>query len=128
MTSRGFSLVETVFAMTVLSLVGLFVLNLFPTASLAVHRAAHELQAEALAQSVLEEMRATPFAAHEPDSSSALPRRTVEGVDYHPVLEVYVPAGEDAQHLKGLRVTVRWEYARKAHIVAHEAWIANLPR
>ena len=41
----------------ILALVGLSVLNLFPSSSLAAHRARQELQAEGLAQSLLEERR-----------------------------------------------------------------------
>ena len=61
--NRAFSLVETIASLSLLTVVMMLIFNLFPTSSVAVHKAQQQLQATSLAQSHLEQMRAQPFAA-----------------------------------------------------------------
>lgn len=59
---RGFSLIETIFAASILSIVLMVLFNLYPSSLLAVRRAEHRLEATTLAQSILESKRAMPFS------------------------------------------------------------------
>jgi len=59
---RGFSLIETIFAASILSIVIMVLFNLYPSSLLAVRRAEHRLEATTLAQSILESKRAMPFS------------------------------------------------------------------
>lgn len=73
---RGFSLIETIFAASILSIVLMVLFNLYPSSLLAVRRAEHRLEATTLAQSILEAKRALPFsqlATLAPNTDYALP-------------------------------------------------------
>lgn len=58
---RGFSLVEVIFAASLLSLVMLMMFNLYPSSLLTIRQAEHRLQATAKAQAILEQDRAGSF-------------------------------------------------------------------
>ncbi|MHB2019229.1 MAG: type IV pilus modification PilV family protein [Candidatus Xenobia bacterium] len=59
---QGFSLIEVIFAASLLSLVMLMMFNLYPSSLLTIRQAEHRLEATALAQSILEQYRAGPFS------------------------------------------------------------------
>jgi prepilin-type N-terminal cleavage/methylation domain-containing protein len=60
---RGFTLLETLLAATLLCLVVVAVLQLMPGSAFAARRAEHTVEAVSLGRSMLETMRAQPFAA-----------------------------------------------------------------
>ncbi len=58
---KALSLIETILAASVLSMVMMILFNLYPSSMLAVRKAEHRLQATAMAQSLLEFVRAQSF-------------------------------------------------------------------
>lgn len=127
---RGLSLIETILAASILSLVIMILFNLYPATMVAVRRAEHRLQASGWAQSLLEDARGMPFsslAAMIPSgqtSSGALDASTLspplyrkiptqpDGTNYGITLEVFIPStGQPPStplRLVGTRAVVTW--------------------
>ena len=131
--SRGFSITETLLAATVLGLVLFALLDLLPGTALAARRAEHSLEAVTLAQSMLDTLRATPFAELEPfkgtgwrggsDALAALcptqpwPRPAAEdGVALVARCRIDPVAGSDSEVLLRLAVSVRWTERASARL------------
>ncbi|HEY4002564.1 MAG TPA: prepilin-type N-terminal cleavage/methylation domain-containing protein [Candidatus Xenobia bacterium] len=120
---RGFSLVEVIFAASLLSLVMLMMFNLYPTSLLTIRQAEHRLQANSLAQAVLESYRAGPFAStyggtatvspgvvNSFQSPSGLPSYGIDGVQYWTeALASPSIDGAGSCRLVDLRVTCFWD-------------------
>lgn len=62
MLTRGFTLVETIFSTLFISLTVLAIVNLFPGAYLSVKKSEVQLQADLLANSLMDEMRNRPWS------------------------------------------------------------------
>ncbi len=134
---RAFTLIETIFSALVISLVLLAIMNLYPSALVAVKKSESRIQATNIALSVLEEMRATPFSELTiPFVMPAAPPFepvNLDGVTYTPTVTVYdtpavgTPATED-DYLKGIQVTVAWESRGIQHQITEETWVHALKR
>lgn len=108
---RGLSLVETVVAAGVLSLIVIFVVGMIPSFKMSNRRANMELQAGSLAQSGLEELRAVPFAEV---ADHAFDPTVIDGITYNRQVEVsdVVKAGtppNETEVAHTVRVTVTWK-------------------
>lgn len=127
---RGFSLLETVLATFIMSLITMAVFNIFPSSVMAVKRGEVELQADAIAQQILEEHRAKPFEELVIGPAIALPQVTLGGTVFRPGVRVFeVGSGANAanpDHLKAVRATVDWTHSSISHSLAREAWILSL--
>lgn len=65
---RGFTLIETIFATFIISVVIVAIFDLFPSSMVAIKRSEMQIEANDIAQSVLEDMRAVPFDSLTPYS------------------------------------------------------------
>lgn len=154
MTRRGFSLIETIFAASILSLVMMVLFNLYPSSLLAVRRAEHRLEATTLAQSILETKRAEPFsvlAAKTPDlyytrqndddlkklapGSDANGIVKEDGVTLVPSFKVFHVSGTDPSRMLGLQAVVEWDEnqntqpnLRRHQKIVHELWICDVKK
>ena len=120
-------MVETVFCISLVAVVLMLIFNLFPTSSIAVHRARQQLQASTMAQSQMEALRSHSFQEFKAGKLAPLKSR-VEGVDYTLSSEVYAIPGEDPGRLLGLRATASWSDQGRLHEVSQEAYYARIPR
>lgn len=123
---RGFTLLETIMATMLLAGCMLLLFNLYPASALAVRRSQDRMQADAVAQSLLAELRAQPFSALTL-GQTAEPDVTVGSTVYHRSVEVFGP-GDDPTLLKGIRVTVEWEWVRGKESMTHELYRVNLEK
>lgn len=103
MRRRAFALGETLLAFTIISLVLILLLNLFPSSLATVRRSEIRFQALTLADNTLEQQVARPFA----DLIVATSTQQAVG-DFQVQTQVLTIAGEDSAWLKNVRVTVRW--------------------
>lgn len=124
MKPRGFSLYETVVATLLISVVLIILFSLFVNARLSGSRVEQGIQADALAQTLLEQHRATPFEQLTLGTTqpSLLQRG---GIDYQPTVEVFLPE-PPSDGLKGIRVTIDWHFRNRDYQVVHESWVAHL--
>ncbi|MBI3925301.1 MAG: hypothetical protein HY319_07170 [Armatimonadetes bacterium] len=120
-------MLETILAGFLLISAVLLISNLYPTAILAVRQAEHRIQANALAQTILDEQRAAGFAGLALGTATDLPARTIDSVVYRPRLEVF-EVDADPEIVKGLRVNIEWDFRGKTRGVAYEIWIHDIPR
>lgn len=105
----GLSLVETVVAAGVLSLIVIFVVGMIPSFKMSNRRANMELQAGSLAQSGLEQIRAVPFADV---ASTVLPDVVLDGVTYKRrvlVSDIVTHGTPPVEIAHTVRVEVTWK-------------------
>lgn len=69
MKRAGFTLIEVIFTASLLALVFLVVLSIFPTAMFSVRQTEHRLTANNIAQAILDECRSGPFVNLRTDQS-----------------------------------------------------------
>lgn len=125
---RGFTLAETMVSLTLLSLLMVAVLNLFPTSMTVVKQTRTGWLARSSAQNKLESLAAQPFATLQvgleevveiklSDGSLANLKTTVSAVDGHP-----------EKFLKRLRCEVSWagRVSRKSALL--EVYVHSLRR
>ena len=117
---RGFTLAEMAVSLGIVSLLLIFVLNLFPSALVAQKGAEERLQAGSLARSLLEQQLDTPFGQLPVGLRRQLEPVSREGVLYQIRLEVDAGQGVDARFLRVLRVIVRWQSRGQQRIVQRE--------
>lgn len=122
---RGLSLVESIVSLLLLTLMLLGLLNLFPGALWANRQAELALQAQNVADRVLEEARSQGF---EQLATGKLPAQTIEvnGSSYQAQLEVSAVAGKEVKYLKALRVRVTWTVRGRQQELRREVWVSNV--
>lgn len=124
----GLSLLEVVVATSLLSLVAILVLNLFPSVILGMHRSHLANQAERVAHSELSRARLASFTSHIVGSVTTLPVVRVNGVEFTPELRVEAPSQGAPQRLKVLKVVVSWSERGRDHQVTREVWVSRVQR
>lgn len=104
---RGLTLIETVVAATMLSLALLAIMTIIPSTNAIARQAEIRLQADNLAQSLLEKQRLRPFADLAPQPPTDLAVVKLQSFpDLQPSLEIRsAGAGGRAREI---RVAVRW--------------------
>ncbi|MCE7874383.1 hypothetical protein DYH09_28985 [bacterium CPR1] len=110
MRRRGASLAEAILCFAILTLVVLLIFNLYPTSVAAVRVSGQRLQANALADSILEEQLTRPFSQLVPGPTQALPAVPGRGATFQPSVQFFAVnrAGIDPGLLVGVRVRVVW--------------------
>jgi hypothetical protein len=124
MIRRGLSLVDVIFTASLLALVFMVLMSIFPTAMFSVRQTEHRQVAASVALAVIDECRSGPFlplaSNGNYDVSSAGPlgdylRRQrltgADGLDYVPSLSVTAVNGSSVprESLAQITVTVRWK-------------------
>lgn len=122
---RGLSLLETVVATFLFTLVVVLVMNLFPSSLFSLQQAELKQRAERLCQSRLNEQRVKKFSSHTLNSTTPLAVEEWEGHRLTPALEVLPHPGTE---LKILRVSVTWKERNQTRKVSREVWITDVPR
>jgi len=125
--ARGFTLLETLVSLVMVSMLVMVVYNLLPLAFVATRQAGRETQADALATSLLEEYRAKPFS-HLVPGTLRPDAVTVGGTTYLPVIRVSQPTGPGAGRLRHLEVEVSWTHGNRAHSARYSLDVVDLPR
>lgn len=122
---RGLSLLETIVSGFILSLIVIFMVSLFPSSMIAIQKSESKLEADALASTLIEEVRYQPF-----DSMAALPpgavKRGKTNLTYS--TEVEEIPGSDPRYLKVVRVTVDWEERGEPRQLVREVWVHAVRR
>jgi hypothetical protein len=125
---RALSLVEMVVLAGVVSLIVIFTVGMIPSFKLSNRRANMELQAGALAQTRLEELRVAPF---ESLSSVASEDRVVDEISYHIEVSssVELSAGSPPEPIsKRVRVEVSWTWKDRPYQIFRETILCRLLR
>lgn len=136
MKNRGVNLMEVVLGASLLALVFLFMLNIFPATMIGVRKAEHRLDAAGLAESILEAARAAPFTdlvpgSYDADTPGALPlaRYTCEdNTVLEPRLTIETVPGIPATQLLRLRLTIHWSDRSGPQTLTQELRLADLKR
>lgn len=123
---RAFTLVENLLAFTLISLVLILLLNLFPGSMATVRKSEQRFKAITLADAVLEQQAALPFSKLTVPSSQDLDPVDYEQTHYSRRLEILPVAGEDQSWLKLVRVTVSWTYRQQPRQVVQELRVHRL--
>lgn len=121
--SRGVSLVETVLGLTIFLLVALTALNLLPSSWLGAHSGEQHLCASNMAQSILDEKRASNF---DNLSTGDFPAVQLYGTEYRPHLDV--ASDSSKPYLKVLTLKIEWDLPRGKQTLTRKISLCKLPR
>lgn len=125
---RGLTLMETILATFVASLVILAILQLLPSSALATKKAECKIQACALAISALDGQLARGFTAvaHQQGIDLELPDVESGGVLYHLTVQVVDAPQPRPTLIKVVRCTVEWNFAGQDFSTTQEAWLSKV--
>lgn len=126
-------MIEVVLGASLLSLVFLFMINLFPASMIGVRKAEHRLDAAAHAEAILDACRARSFADLAPGTYAAgslgLETRTTEdGVVLEPTLVIEPVPGIPPDRLVRLHLTIAWDEREVRQTFTQELRLADLNR
>lgn len=121
MKQRAFTLVENLLAFTLISLVLILLLNLFPSSMATVRKSEQRYQALTLADSLVEEQAARPFSKLVVGS-----HQQSDNGEYQIHTEILAIPGENPAWLKNVRVTVSWKYRDQPRQVMREMRLHRL--
>lgn len=125
---RGFTLLESLFSLLLVAMLVMFVYNLLPTSFLATKQAGRETQADAIAESLLEEYRAKPFSDLAPGVVKPDPVQAGDIV-YLPVVRISQPTGKGGNRLRHVEVEVSWEFRKnRFQQVRYALDVVDIPR
>lgn len=131
-TSRGFTLVETIFSTLFIGLTVLAIINLFPGAYLSVKRSETQLQADMMAKSVIEELRMTPFdqlvTGSYTKTGFPFEAQKIDNITYSPAVTIYNVTDTDPEIVRGVRVEVTYRVGPSSKTEVHETYIHALVR
>ena len=125
---RGLTLIEVLFATTLIGLIIIFLFCLYPSSVMAVRRAEHRMKAVQLAQSILEVKRFGPFSElGTPPGMYNEPVKGDDGTMFTPSrYECYEISGSDPAYLKGIRVTVSWKDKDVENYITQEIYVYRI--
>lgn len=127
--TRGFTLLETIFASVLFGFIVLFIANLYPSSIVAVRRGETQIIADNCAQAILEDLRSRSF----PNVSTVAPptyQKWVYGAtEFTPTVAVAYDSDTSLErYLKIATVTVTWDFQRRSNKVVHIMYLHNVTR
>lgn len=128
---RGVTLAESVLAIFLLALTVVLVLNLYTRSMATLRVSAQKIQADALAQSILEDYMAVRFADLKVAPPLVLPKVPGKGTEFEPTVEILdmtYPTGVDPTMIKRIKVTIRWQDRGMERVLVRELARANVRR
>lgn len=125
MKRRGLTLLELVVCFSVVLLLVIFVLNLFPGSLLALRQSEARLEAQRQAELLLDRARLARFDTYAVGSTQTLPPRGLNGTQFTPVLESVALAGYDSNQVKQLRAMVSWDDHGTIRRFSVAAWVSR---
>lgn len=127
MSRRGMSLIEVVLSATLLSLALMAILTLLPSANMVGRQAEIRMQADHLAQTLLERRRLLPFAqlVPQPPTLLAVVKRS-DLPDMQPIVEIVATGA--GNHAREIRVTVTWKAFHRDGSLTRASVVTSLLR
>jgi hypothetical protein len=129
--NHAVSIAESVLAVFLLSLTVVLIFNLFPRSMATLRVSGQKLQADAVADSVLEEYMVVSFKDLRPGPPQVLPKVPGRGTEFEPSVEIFDmtgPVGVDPTMIKRIKVTVRWKDRNMDHVLVREMARTNVRR
>lgn len=128
MKRRGLSIMESVLALSLVSLVLILVVSLFPDTLLAIRRSEQTVQADQWAQTLLEYEMARPFPELVAGAVYSPPDRQMGATTYHGTTRIFAVPSTRGDLVKGVNVTVSWEHGGKSHLSEYQCLVPNIER
>lgn len=130
-SNQAVSIAESVLAVFLLSLTVVLIFNLFPRSMATLRVSGQKLQADAVADSVLEDYMVVAFKDLNPGPPVTLPKVPGRGTEFEPTVQIFDmtgPAGVDQTMIKRIKVTVRWKDRHMDHVLVREMARTNVRR
>ena len=125
----GFTLLETIFASVLFGFIVLFIVNLFPSSIVAVHRGESQIIADNFAQTILEDLRSRSFYNVSVISPPTYQKWTYGETDYLPTVAVAYDSDSTLEpYLKIAQVTISWKFQRRNNSVVHTMYLHSVNR
>lgn len=125
---RGLSLLETILALSLVSLVLILVVSLFPDTLLAIRRSEQTVQADQWAQTLLEYEMSRPFDELVAGTVYSPPDRQLGPTVYHGTTRIFSVPDARGDLVKGVNVTVAWDHGGKNHLSEYQCLVSNIAR
>ena len=125
MRRRGLTLLELIVCLSVVLLLVIFVLNLFPGSLLALRQSEARLEAQRQAELVLDRARLARFDTYAVGTTQTLAPRALNGNQFVPTLEARALAGYDSNQVKELRASVSWDDHGTIRYFSVGAWVSR---
>lgn len=126
--SRGFTLMEAILSITLIGIIFVLALNLYPASVLTIRQSEQKLRADTVARSLLESYASQPFSELVVGSSVSLTAQEWNGVTYQPVLRILNPPEGNAEYVKDVEIQVHWQVRKVPRSVTHRLAIARVRR
>lgn len=120
-TSHGLTIAETVVAVSLLSMLLIAVLNLFPTALTAIGHTGERRQASLLAYDALSVIASRPFGNLALGVQDVSPLQVPTHLTL--VVDVSVVDGYSPDFIKAVNSTVTWTARSQQHTVRHQVYV-----
>lgn len=128
MRHKGFTLIETIYSTLLLSFIVITICNLYPSSFVAIKRGEGTLQADALAQNILEEVRSRPFPNLTTGPVTGFGPVVYGNTEYTPTVNLStVPQASD-KFVLACNVSVTWKLQNQIKSVHHANYICNVRR
>lgn len=112
-------------AICVLALILVLLFTLYPMTGLSVDESRHSLQAQTLADSMLDQLR-TQSVSTLPIGAADWPPVVRNGVTFNRHLEVFAVPGRDENYLKAVEVHISWSARGRTRELVRELWLSSV--
>jgi hypothetical protein len=123
---RGFGLMDVILATAVLLMVGLFLLNLFPSSLLAISTTRNRLHAQNYCQSQIAALRHAGFSSLEFGQTEY--EAVSDGTHFLVTTEITPVAGRDEDLIRAVKVTARWNVGKQQREESLETYLSAVRR
>lgn len=128
MRNRGLSIMESILALSLVSLVLILVVSLFPDTLLAIRRSEQTVQADQWGQTLLEYEMSRPFDELVPGTVYNPPDRQLGPTTYRGTTRIFAVPNARGDLIKGVNVTVAWDHGGKNHLSEYQCLVSNIAR
>ena len=119
------TLIEIIISLSLVILLCIFILNLFPYSLLAMHHSEVHLAAQKIAETTLADWEVANFQSLAVGSTTSCPAQTLNKVVFKPTLQVSAVPRYNPSTLVALRVTVTWQDQSGTKSLTQEHWVWN---
>ena len=112
---RGFTILETLVAFSLLLVTAVFIFQILPASILATRHSEVRLEAQQILSNVLENYRQRDFDTLQLGSYTLDPVAGQLGVNYQPVVSVVQMTATDPDRVLGLEVDVSWTFRSRLY-------------
>jgi type II secretory pathway pseudopilin PulG len=122
--TRAISLIEIIVSMTLVLVLCIFVLEIFPSSLIGLRHSETHLDAQRVAEQGIEQLKLTKLSS---GAAPTLLSQKLNGVTYYSTAQVQPVSGYPSSKLVNVNVSVRWSERGSTHILNSQEWVSLVP-